>query len=285
MQGVQIPGPGGTVSPLGQLFISGLWISGMVEITGDACGVNLMDATLVPGLSLGLDGAPAQPGKPGIVASAIGVALTLSSCISGPIGIAPGGSACISSSILDSCDPGNVAYAGSDLASEGADLRIEACTVIGKLWTRTMQLASNTIFLARRPANDPWQAAVWSSRLQVGCVRFCFVPTDNITPKKYRCIPTDPSQEPALWPGFITLQYGDPSYAMLSGYVSMAVWTGADDGAEMGAFHDTEETLGIRNVQLCAPDFLPVGLEAGIFLEPSEPMVKPANLGSNVNQI
>ena len=285
VQGVQVPGPGGTVSPLGQLFISGLWISGMVEITGDASGVNLMDTTLVPGISLARDGTPGQPGKPSIVASTIGVALTLSGCISGPIGIAPGGSACISSSIIDSCDPGNVAYAGSDLASEGADLRIDASTVVGKLWTRTMQLASNTIFLARRPAHDPWKAAIWSSRLQVGCVRFCFVPNDNITPKKYRCIPADPNQEPALWPSFITLQYGNPAYAMLSGDASMAVWTGADDGAEMGAFHDTEETLGIRNVQLCAPEFLPVGLESGIFLEPSTPIVKPANPGSAATQI
>jgi len=275
VQGIQVPAPSGEVLPPGQLFISGLWISGAIEIIGDASGVNLMDSTLVPGISLARDGKPVEPGEPSIVASAIGVSLTLSGCISGPIGIAAGGSACISSSIIDSCCPSNVAYAGADLASDGADLKIEDCTVIGKLWTRTMQLASNTIFLARRPCHDPWKAAVWSSRVQVGCVRFCFVPNDNITPKKYRCLPDDPSHEAELWPNFITLQYGHPSYAMLSGYVPMAVWTGADDGAEMGAFHGTEETLGIRNVQLCAPEFLPVGLEAGIFLEPSQPIVKP----------
>jgi hypothetical protein len=263
------------VPPPGQLFISGLWISGALAITGDATGVNLMDSTLVPGISLARDGKPIEPGEPSIVVTSIGVSLTLSSCISGPIGIAAGGSACISSSIIDSCCPSNVAYAGSDLASAGADLRIEDCTVIGKLWTRTMQLASNTIFIARRPRHDPWKAAIWSSRVQVGCVRFCFVPNDNITPKKYRCLPDDPSHEAELWPNFITLQYGHPSYAMLSGYVPVAVWTGADNGAEMGAFHGTEETLGIRNVQLCAPEYLPVGLEAGIFLEPSEPIVKP----------
>ncbi|MGA3007083.1 MAG: hypothetical protein ABSE59_04250 [Opitutaceae bacterium] len=275
VNGVQILGSGGSVLPPGQLFISGLWISGSLTIAGDPSSVNLMDSTLVPGISLARDGKPVEPGEPSLVASAIGVALTLSDSISGPIGLAAGGSACLSSSIIDSCGPGHIAYAGSDLASEGADLRIEDCTVIGKLWTRTMQLASNTIFLARRPRFDPWKAAVWSSRRQVGCVRFCFLPNDSITPKRYRCLPDDPSQEHELWPSFITLQYGQPSYAMLSGYVAMAVWTGADDGAEMGAFHGTEETLGIRNVQLCAPEFLPVGLEAGIFLEPSEPIVKP----------
>jgi hypothetical protein len=275
VQGVQVPGPGGSTLPLGQLVVSGLWVSGAVQVTGDACSVNLMDTTLVPGIALTRDGKPTEPGEPSLVISAIGASLTVSSCITGPIGIVAGGSACISSSVVDSGCPGNIAYAGADLASDGADLRIEECTVIGKLWTRTMQLASNTIFVSRRPRFDPWPAAVWSSRVQVGCVRFCFVPIDNITPKKYRCIPNDSSQEPELWPNFITLQYGHPSYAMLSGYVSMAVWTGADDGAEMGVFHNTEETLGIRNVQLCAPGFLPVELEAGIFLEPSQPIVKP----------
>ena len=76
----------------------------------------------------------------------------------------------MSSCIIDSCCPTNVAYAGPDLASEGADVRIESCTVIGKVWTRTMQLASNSIFIARRPRLDPWDAAIWCSRRQAGCV-------------------------------------------------------------------------------------------------------------------
>jgi hypothetical protein len=274
VQGVQIPGPDGEVLVPGALFVSGLWISGSVEIAGGGCSVALMDCTLVPGIALTRNGRPVEPGEPSLVATAVGVALTLSGCICGPVGIAPGGSACMSSCIIDSCCPTNVAYAGPDLASEGADVRIESCTVIGKVWTRTMQLASNSIFIARRPRLDPWDAAIWCSRRQAGCVRFCFVPNDSITPRRFRCLPDVPGDEHALWPDFITLQYGDPSYAMLSGYVPMAVWTGADDGAEMGAFHATEETLGVRNVQLCAPEFLPLGLEAGIFLEPSRPIIK-----------
>ncbi len=125
VQGMQIPGPNGTVLTPGKLFMSGLWMAGAMEIAGDATWVNLMDSTLVPGISLARDGKPVEPGEPSIVASAIGVSLTLASCISGPIGIAAGGSACISSSIIDSCCPSNIAFAGSDLASDGADLRIE----------------------------------------------------------------------------------------------------------------------------------------------------------------
>ena len=53
------------------------------------------------------------------------------------------------------------------------DLHVEDSTMIGKVHTRTIPLASNTIFYARRPRRDPWPAAVWASRRQTGCVRFC----------------------------------------------------------------------------------------------------------------
>ena len=168
-----------------------------------------------------------------------------------------------------------VAYAGADLASEGADLHIEDSTVIGKVRVHTMELASNTIFLARRPRHDPWAAAVWCSRKQRGCMRFCFVPDDSITPRRFRCLPDDPSREAMLDPKFVTLRYGHPSYGLLSGDVPMAIWTGADNGSQMGVYHFLEETEAVRNVQIRVPEFLPFNLEAGIFLEPSDAVVIP----------
>jgi hypothetical protein len=162
-----------------------------------------------------------------------------------------------------------VACAGADLASEGADLHIEDSTVIGKVWVRTMELASNTIFLARRARHDPWAAALWCGRRQAGCMRFCFVPADAITPQRFRCLPADPGQEGALEPHFVTLRYGHPSYGLLSGDAPMGIWTGADNGSQMGAYHLLQETEAVRNVQLRVPEYLPFGLEAGILLEPS----------------
>jgi hypothetical protein len=37
----------------------------------------------------------------------------------------------------------------------------------------------------------------------------------------------------------------------------------------MGVYYFLQETEAVRNVQLRAPEFLPFGLEAGIFLMPS----------------
>ena len=80
-------------------------------------------------------------------------------------------------------------------------------------------------------------------------------------------------------PKFITLEYGRPSYAMLSGDVPVCMMNGADDGVEMGAYHLTQEWQAIRNVQIRLGEYLPFALEAGIFLVPSasQPVARVAH--------
>jgi len=266
--------PDGAFPPAGQLNISGVWISGSLRIPGAAANVQLanvqlMDCTLVPGIALTRGGMPAMPGAPSIVASATEVNLSLIRCITGPIGASVGGATRICSSIVDSGSPRGVAYAADDLAAEGADLHIEDSTVVGKVRVRTMELASNTIFLARLARHDTWIAALWCSRRQAGCMRFCFLPARAIVPRQFRCLPADPSQEGAFQPQFVILRYGHPSYGLLSGDTPMAIWTGADNGSQIGVYHFVQQTEAVRNVQLRAPEYLPFGLEAGVFLEPS----------------
>ena len=56
--------------------------------------------------------------------------------------------------------------------------------VIGKVHTKLLRLASNSIFFARlgpAPA-ETWIAPLIAERRQEGCVRFCFVPPGSITP-------------------------------------------------------------------------------------------------------
>jgi hypothetical protein len=259
----------GNVPSAGQLFISGVWISGSIQIVQQAANVQLMDCTLVPGIALSRHGMATDPGAPSIVAAGAEVSLSLIRCITGPIGAYVGGTTRICSSIVDSGSRCSIAYAGSDFASEGADLHIEDSTVIGKVRVRLMELASNTIFMARLARRDPWRAALWCSRQQAGCMRFCFLPATAITPQQFQCLPPDPSQEGALRPEFVTLSYGHPSYGLLSGDVPMAIWTGADNGSQMGVYNFLQETEAVRNVQLRAQEYVPFGLETGVFLEPS----------------
>ena len=66
---------------------------------------------------------------------------------------------------------------------------------------------------------------------------------------------------------FHSLSYGDPDYAQLTRRTPEEIRTGAEDGSEMGVFHDLfapqrEENLGIR-----LDEYLRFGLEAGFFFE------------------
>jgi hypothetical protein len=255
----------------GQLLLSGLWLAGQLSVSGGVATIQVLDSTLVPGLALTRAGAPISPGDPSIRVAAVEVSLTVLRSMIGPIAADPGGSTRICSSIVDATSPCCVGYAAADLASAGADLHIEDSTVIGKVHTRTIQLASNTIFYARLPRRDPWAAAIWASRQQTGCVRFCWLPFNSITPRRYLCLPPDAASEAALTPKFVSLRFGQPGYALLSGDVPLAIWHGADSGSQIGVYYQIQETEAVHNVQLRAPEYLPVALESGIFLHPSQP--------------
>lgn len=262
----------------GQLLLSGLWLAGRLSISGGAATVQVVDSTLVPGLGLTPSGDPTWPGDPSIRVTATEVSLTVLRSVTGPIVADSGGSTRVCSSIVDATSPCCVAYAASDLASAGADLHVEDSTVIGKVHTRTIPLASNTLFYARRPRRDPWPAAVWSSRVQTGCVRFCWLPFDSITPRRYQCLPPDAASQDSLEPRFVTLRFGQPGYALFSGDVPLAIWHGADNGSQIGVFCQIQETEAVRNVQIRAPEYLPVTLESGIFLHPSHSLRKEIQL-------
>jgi hypothetical protein len=261
--------------PAGQLLVSGVWIAGQLLAAGQPATIDLFDCTLVPGLGLLRNGDPTFPGDASIVVTAVGASLALTRVVCGPIAADASGSTRVIASVIDATASTLVAYGGPDLASAGADLQVEDSTIVGKVRTRTITLASNTIFCASLAANDPWEAAVWASRRQSGCVRFCFVPFASITPKRYNCLPVDAASEGALEPQFVTTRYGEPGYALLSGYVPMAIWHGADNGSQMGAYLQIQETEAVNNVQLRAPEYLPTCLESGIFLHPSRPAPLP----------
>jgi len=265
---------GPPAAPAGQLLLSGIWVAGQLLVDGQPCTIQVADCTLVPGLGLLPDGEPVSPGDPSIVVTAPGSSLVLNRAISGPVAADSSGTTRICSSIIDATTPFYVAFAGPDLASAGPDLHIEDSTVIGKVRARTMTLASNTIFHARLGAQDPWPAAIWASRRQAGCVRYCWLPFDSLAPRRYNCLPPDKASEWALEPHFVSLRYGDSSYALLSGDCPMAVWTGADNGSQIGVYLQIQETEAVANVQLRAPEYLPALLESGIFLHPSRAEVE-----------
>ena len=267
-------GPDGVALPVGQVIFSGISLSGQLHLMGDEACVQISDSTLVPGISLTTKGVAAEPGEPSVTGSAIGITLCMTRVITGPITLPSTCTTRVCSSIVDAGSPYCPAIAGPDFSSPGASLHIEDSTVIGRVWAQAIRLASNTIFLARLGKRDPWKAPVWAERVQVGCVRFCWLPANSITPRQYECLPPNAASQPALEPQFITLSFGKPGYCLLSGDVPMAIWKGADNGSQIGVFYQIQETEAVTNIQIRSAEYLPANLEYGVFLIPSRTLIE-----------
>jgi hypothetical protein len=277
--GLQLPHfEDGLAAPVGQVQFSGIVFAGEIRILGDSPCVQIADCTLTPGRLRTNLGEASFPGEASLSGSAIGACVGMTRVITGPVGLPASCSVRIVDSIVDSGSPFCPAIAGTDLASPGAVLHIEDSTVIGRVWTEQMSLASNTIFQSRLGRRDPWKAAVWANRRQTGCVRFSSLPFASIVPRRYECLPPDAASEGALLPHFISLRFGEPGYCMLSGDVPLAVWKGADNGSQMGVFQQIQETEAVTNIQIRSAEYLPANLERGVFLIPSRPRVEGSPL-------
>ena len=223
--------------------------------------------TLVPGRALDADGNPATPGAVSLVVGLASMAVTIDRSITGALRAVPESGIDISDSIVDATDTEEVAFSDVDGYGAGAALTAATTTVIGKIHAREFGTVSNCILLARLAAGDGWSAPVWAERKQTGCVRFSFLPFDAIVPRRYRCQPDSAESARRLAPRFTSLNYGRPAYGQLSLTTDDAIWRGADDESEMGAFHHLYAPQRDRNLRIRLREYLRVGLEAGLIYE------------------
>jgi hypothetical protein len=238
--------------------------------------LKLRHCTLAPGASPefvlpGGISVPPQPAGPRLLIEAPDVTVEIEDCIVGPIRAVDGAHVRIANSIVDAQGDSEIAFAGvselspPDASSEaGATLEVVNSTVIGKVHTHTMRLASNAIFRGRVRPLDTWSAPVIAERLQEGCVRYCYAPPGSRLPRLYRCQPEAPVDAARVRPVFTSLRFGDPGYGQLSLLTAVEVRTGADDQAEMGAFHDLYQPQRVSNLRTRIDEYLRFGLEAGI---------------------
>ncbi|MES3013618.1 MAG: hypothetical protein V4750_07825, partial [Pseudomonadota bacterium] len=206
----------------------------------------LRDCTLVPGLTRDRLGRAVSAGTPSLVIDDPNVALVMERCITGPLRLHAQAEATLADCLVDADAPDGMAYAAPDNVSEGAPLTLNECTVIGQVHAVAMPMASNTIFGARPSAAQP--APVWVERRQDGCVRFCVVPPDAVTPRKHRCVPD--AAHPRALPQFAAARYGDPSYGLLRRATDALIRTGADDDGEIGVMHALYQPLREANLRV-----------------------------------
>lgn len=254
------------------LQINGLLISGgSIAVPAiDASGnpnrlheLKLSHCTLYPGATPQIGSVAAQPAAPRLWVEAGDVSVTIDSSIVGSVRATDTCRLTVTNSIVDALAETEVALAGLDSIGAGGPLTVRNSTMIGKVHTLRMDLASNTIFVADLLPLDLWLAPVLADQLQQGCVRFSYVPPGSIVPRKYRCQPADNAA--AVFPAFTSLRCGDAGYCQLAPQSGAEITQGADDESEMGVFHDLYQPQRESNLRGSLQEYLRFGLQAGIF--------------------
>lgn len=239
--------------------------------------------TLVPGWGLQNDCEPRRPAEPSLEVFNVNVRVCIEHSILGsiqvnvdqvhadPIPIA------ISDSLLDATGSEREAIGAPGRPVAHALLTFKRCTVFGVVQVHAIELAENSIF----------DDCVNVARRQLGCMRFCYVPHDCRTPRRYSCQP-DLVSEPILAdfargaisaqerdrrltierqrvePQFTDRRYGRPGYGQLADTCAIEIKRGADDESEMGAFHDLFQPQREANLRARLDEFTPAGADAGI---------------------
>jgi hypothetical protein len=232
----------------GDLILNGLLIEGgLTVLTGYLGGLQINHCTLVPGCGgLGVKGANDE------------LVIRLERSISGGIDLPE---SVEKLQVIESIVDG---LTGAALKAPGAAADLQAGTFFGKVSARTIQ-AGNSIFTG----------TVTAALRQDGCVRFCSLPTDSATSRRYRCQPdlalvgvTDPAWQAQireyLTPVFTSELFGDPGYAQLKQEIPPEIGTGAEDGAEMGVFYFLKQPQREKNLRSSLDEYLRFGLEAGL---------------------
>lgn len=149
----------------------------------------------------------------------------------------------------------SIVDAGTDVAIVAPAVEIQTSTILGTTQVQSVE-ASNSIFLGRMVAE----------RRQTGCVRFCYLPINSLAPRRHRCQPETAATASRVVPQFTSVIYGEPGYGQLTATCPSEIANGADDEAEMGAFHFLQQARRMQNLRSSLDEYLRFGLEAGIFL-------------------
>jgi hypothetical protein len=227
-----------------EVTLNGLLISGgAIRVNGGLRALQLRHCTLVPSAN------------PSLIVDLANVKIEIDHCIVGALRVHERSEVSIADSIVDAANVTNAAFAAANGTDAGGTLQIVDSTAIGTVHTLELQLASNSIFLSD----------VRSEKKQEGCVRFCYLPLTSVVPRRYRSQPEDADNSLRVRPQFTSLRYGDPGYGQLALRTAEEIGEGADDEAEVGAFHELFKPQRETNLRIRLDEYLRFGLETGIF--------------------
>jgi hypothetical protein len=242
-------------APTGTLILNGLLFSGApLNIAGELGCLQVRHCSLQSHLRVNDRGLPAEElaKQACIEIRSTGTGAVFENSLLGPVKAGPGVRLRFKNCIIDARTAGKFALSDDSENSGPAYWSLENCTVIGRVTVGAIELASNTIFYGNE---------VKVQRRQEGCVRYCWLPADARVPRKFKCV----SESDGLRPVFTTLEFNNPAYCQLGENCPVEISRGADDGAEMGAFHDLLQPQREASLRARLREYLRFGLDAGVF--------------------
>ncbi|MDR6673200.1 hypothetical protein [Xanthomonas sp. 1678] len=245
-----------------------------------ACGAELAirHCTLVPGWGIGCDCAPERASEPSLELLGVQARVQIEHSIVGSIQVRQDEvgtdpiALVIADSIIDAAGSGD-AIGAMDAAVAHVRLTLRDSTVLGQVQVHAVELAENSVF----------DACLNVARRQIGCVRHSHIPCHCRSPRRYRCQPDEVTaavrarhlpeateqtligaERQRVQPRFQSRRYGLPGYARLTPDSALEIRRGADDGSEMGAYHDLYEPQREANLRARLDQHTPAGMTVGL---------------------
>jgi hypothetical protein len=248
---------GEPVGAAGALALDGLLVEGDVTVQpGNLGSLRLAHTTVAPRTARLRVKAQDADGKRNN-----DLTVTFERAICGPVTLDPGNQGLdATGSIFDGgiselTSSTEVAEGAGAQAIDAPDVRLEACTVLGRTSARTLH-ASNCLFTS----------IVEVERRQTGCVRYSYLPLASVVPRRFQCEPRDEAAARRVAPTFTSVTHGEPGYGQLGRGLAPELAHGADDDGEVGAFHFLQQPQRLANLEGRLDEYLRFGLEAGVFL-------------------
>ncbi|HEY0335385.1 MAG TPA: hypothetical protein VGC74_17060 [Stenotrophomonas sp.] len=248
--------------------------------TTPSCGaqLTLRHCTLVPGWGIGCDCEPDRASEPSLELHGVQARVLIQQSIVGSIQVRQDEvgtdpiALVIEDSIIDAADSGD-AIGAPDAAVAHVHLTLRDSTVFGQVEVHAVDLAENSLF----------DACLNVARRQVGCMRFCHIPCHCRSPRRYRCQPDEAvaavrarrlpaateqrlieAERQRVRPRFQSRRYGRPGYARLAPDTALDIRRGADDGGQMGVYHDLYEPQREANLRARLDQHTPAGMTVGL---------------------
>lgn len=238
----------------------------------DLCQIVIRHSSLVPGWAYRRGASSSRLAEASLVLDGTTASVRIEASIVGAIRVLDGTGQrdptplAIVGSIVDALSSTHLAIAGATGRTALARLAVARSTIVGRVHADSIDCAENSLFTSH----------VGVARRQQGCMRYCYVPSGSRTPRRHACQPDSAIQASAnsqagaariavrVAPVFVSTRYGTPGYLRLAPDTPPELTGGADDAAELGAYHDLFEAQRLALLSARLAEFVPADIDAAV---------------------